>query len=48
MAPGAGEAVGSGVQMVEQAKAGCDDWKKTKADRRATPAMAATTTIAVR
>jgi len=34
--------------MVEQAYAGCDDWRKTKADSRATPASAAMMTIAVR
>ncbi len=48
MAPAAGEAVGAGVQIVEQANAGCDAWKKTKTDRSATPTRAAITTSGVR
>ncbi len=48
MAPGLGDGVGSGVQIVEQAKAGCEAEKKTKTERRATPASAAMAMIAVR
>ncbi len=48
MAPGAGDAVGAGVQIVEQAKAGCDAEKKTKTDSTATPTTAAMRTSGVR